>query len=297
MRRLIVNADDLGLTPGVNRAIVEAHRRGVVTSATLMASSGAFDEAVRMARAEPSLSVGCHVVLVDGEPVLPGEQVASLLKPGSRSEFRSSLANFAFSALRGRLKEDEIEGEVTAQIQRLQAAGLTVTHVDAHKHVHMFPAVLRPLLRAARACGVRALRNPFAPVRPLALAHLLRRPPLWTRYSEVKVLRRYAADFRGAVAGAGMATPDGTLGIVVTGKLDEALYAAIIASIPEGTWEFVCHPGYDDADLSKVRTRLRASRAKELQLLTSEAARKALVAHGVELISYAALSSELRPRA
>ncbi|HYX69912.1 MAG TPA: ChbG/HpnK family deacetylase [Terriglobales bacterium] len=293
MPRLIVNADDFGLTPGVNRAIVEAHQRGVVTSATLMASSSAFDEAVRMARAEPSLSVGCHVVLVDGEPVLPGEQVASLLKPGSRSEFRHSLADFAFAALRRRLKEDEVEAEVTAQIKRLQAAGVPVTHVDAHKHAHMFPAVLLPLLRAARACGVGAVRNPFAPVRPLALAHLLRRPPLWTRYSEVKVLRRYNADFRRAVAEAGMATPDGTLGIVVTGKLDEALYAAIITSIPEGTWEFVCHPGYDDADLGKVRTRLRASRLKELQLLTSEAARKAIAARGVELISYAALGSRL----
>ena len=295
MRRLIVNADDFGLTTGVNRAIVEAHRRGVVTSATLMANSSAFEEATRLAQAEASLSVGCHVVLVDGEPVLPAARIPSLLAADSRSgpRFRPALSGFALAALRGRLREEEIEAEVTAQIRKLQAAGIAVTHLDTHKHAHMFPGVLKPLLRAAFACGVGAVRNPFAPVRPLALAHLLRRPPLWTRYSEVTVLRRYAADFRRAVEAAGMATPDGTLGIVVTGKLDEALYAAIIASIPEGTWEFVCHPGYDDADLGKVRTRLRASRVKELQLLTSEVARKAIAARGVELISYAALSSGL----
>lgn len=289
MRQLIVNADDFGLTAGVNRAIVEAHRRGLVTSATLMANSRAFDEAVRLAKAEPRLSVGCHVVLVDGEPVLPGAQVPSLLRPGSRSEFRQGLAGFAFAAARGRLREDEIEAEVNAQIRKLRQAGLAVTHVDTHKHAHMFPAVLRPLLRAAQACGVRAVRNPFAPVKPLALAHLLRRPRLWSRYTEVKVLRRWAASFRRAVAEAGLVTTDGTLGIVVTGKLDEKLFAAIVGSIPEGTWEFVCHPGYHDKELDGVKTRLRASRVQELEILTSPAAREALAARGVELISYAAL--------
>jgi len=287
--RLIVNADDFGLTTGVNRAIVEAHRRGVVTSATLMANSQAFDEAVRLAKSEPRLSAGCHVVLVDGEPVLPGTQVPSLLKPGSQAEFRQGLAGFALSAVRGSFQEDEVEAEATAQIRKLQAAGLPVTHVDTHKHAHMFPAVLRPLLRAARACGVRAVRNPFAPLKPLALAHLLRRPPLWSRYTEVKLLRRWAAGFRRAVTEAGLATTDGTLGIVVTGKLDEKLFAAIASSLPEGTWEFVCHPGYDDEELGRVRTRLRASRAKELEVLTSEGARAAIAVRGIELISYAAL--------
>ncbi|HXZ27654.1 MAG TPA: ChbG/HpnK family deacetylase [Terriglobales bacterium] len=289
MPRLIVNADDFGLTAGVNRAILEAHRRGLVTSATLMANSQAFDEAARLAKFELRLSVGCHVVLVDGEPVLPGTQVPSLLRPGSPSQFRQGLAGFALAAARGRFRQDDIQAEVTAQIQKLQAAGLPVTHVDTHKHAHMFPAVLRPLLRAARACGVRAVRNPFAPVKPLALAHLLRRPPLWSRYTEVKLLRRWAAGFQQAVQAEDMATPDGTLGIVVTGKLDEKLFAAIAGSIPEGTWEFVCHPGYNDTDLGRAKTRLRASRVKELEVLTSEGARAAIAARGIELISYAAL--------
>ena len=295
MPRLIINADDFGLTAGVNRAIVEAHRRGVVTSATLMANSRAFDEAVRLVQAEPRLSVGCHVVLVDGKPVLPAARVASLLAADTRSgaRFRTALSGFALAAVRGRLREDEIEAEVTAQIRKLQAAGIAVTHLDTHKHAHMFPAVLRPLLRAARACGVGAVRNPFAPVKPLALAQLLRRPPLWTRYSEVKMLRRYAAGFRRSVAEAGMTTTDGTLGIVVTGALDTTLFAAIVGSLPEGTWEFVCHPGYNDGDLGQVKTRLRASRRKELEVLTSEAAREALTARGVELIPYPAAGSKL----
>ncbi len=294
MRRLIINADDFGLTAGVDRAIVEGHRNGVITSATLMANGRAFAGAVTEARSAPRLSVGCHVVLVDGEPVLPAREVSSLLgaRPG---RFRRSLTDFAFSALRGRLEPAQIEAETTAQIRKIQAAGLAVTHVDSHKHVHMFPPVLKPLLRAARARGVPAVRNPFAPLKPLASAHLLRRPRLWTRYSEVRVLRRYAAAFRRAVETEGMATPDGTFGIVVTGAMDLELFAAIVGSIPEGTWEFVCHPGYNDPELTATGSRLRDSRAKELQVLTSAEARGAIEAAGIELISYAELTRSLKP--
>ena len=287
MRRLIINADDFGLTSGVNRAIVEAHQRGVVTSATLMANGRAFEEAAELARTVPLLSVGCHVVLVDGEPLLPAQQVPTLLAAdGPRQHFRNSIADLAAAALRGRIDPAQVDAEARAQMRKLQSAGLALSHFDTHKHAHMFPAILRPLLRAARACGVHALRNPFAPMKPLAFAHLLRRPRLWKRYSEVTALRRLLDTFRSAVQEEQMLTTDGTFGIVATGALDEQLFEAIVGSIPEGTWEFVCHPGYNDAELDSVRTRLRQSRAQELRVLTSEAARQALQRHGVELISW-----------
>lgn len=287
MRRLIVNADDFGLTSGVNRAIVEAHQRGIVTSATLMANGRAFDQAAELARTVPHLSLGCHVVLVDGEPLLPAPQVPTLLAAdGQQQRFRNSIGEVAAAALRGRIDPAQVEAEATAQMRKLQSAGLALSHFDTHKHAHMFPAILRPLLRAARACGVRALRNPFAPLKPLAFAHLLRRPRLWKRYSEVTALRRLLDRFRRAVQEEQMLTTDGTFGIVATGALDHKLFDAIVGSIPEGTWEFVCHPGYNDSELDAVRTRLRQSRAQELQVLTSEAAREALQRHGVELISW-----------
>ncbi|HET7750405.1 MAG TPA: ChbG/HpnK family deacetylase [Terriglobales bacterium] len=290
MRRLIINADDFGLTSGVNRAVLEAHQRGVVTSATLMAGGRAFAEAVRLAQNAPQLNVGCHVVLVDGEPLLPPEQVYTLLARGNQQRrFRAGMGEFAAAALRGRVDAAQVEAEATAQIRKLQAAGLTTSHFDTHKHAHMFPAILRPLLRAARACGVRALRNPFAPVKPLAFAHLLRRPQLWKRYSEVKALRRLLDNFRQAVQEEQMLTTDGTFGIVTTGALDQGLFEAIVGSIPEGTWEFVCHPGYNDAELNTVRTRLRASREQELRVLTSEGAKETLRRYGVELISWTRL--------
>jgi chitin disaccharide deacetylase len=286
VRRLIINADDFGFTPGVNRAIVEAHTHGVVTSSTLMATGTAFAEAVELAKTVPQLSVGCHVVLIDGQPVLPSGQIPSLTKSNGTGQFRDSLKPFAARALFGRMNPTEIEMEGTAQIRKLQDAGVTVTHFDAHKHTHLFPTVLRPLLKAAAGCSVRAVRNPFGPRLPLRSNQLVARPNLWVRYAELHTLNRFASKFREFVDGEGFVAPSGTLGIEVTGTLNEDLFHTIARSIPEGTWEFVCHPGYNDADLRAARTRLRKSRETELRVLTLPAARAILSEEGVELISY-----------
>ncbi len=283
MRRLIVNADDFGLTSGVNRAILESHTRGIVTSSTLMANSAAFAEAVEIAKATPKLSVGCHVVLIDGEPVVDSSKLPSITHA---NRFPDRLNNFAARAVTGRFNDSEIEQEARAQISKIQSAGITVSHFDTHKHTHLFGKILRPLLRAARSCGIRALRNPFGPRFPLRSSRLLARPNLWKRYAEVRILSNFASKFRRTVSREGFITPDGTLGIEVTGTLDESLFQAIAASIPEGTWEFVCHPGYNDADLGAANTRLRESREIELKVLTLPDARDLLARHGIELISY-----------
>jgi hopanoid biosynthesis associated protein HpnK len=287
---LIVNADDFGYTSGVNRAIVEAHSHGVVTSSTLMANGPAFAEATLLARTVPKLSVGCHVVLTDGVPVLAAAQLPSLT---TNSHFRDGMMTFAARSIAGRMNTDEIILETSAQIHKLQSAGIVVSHIDTHKHTHLFPGVLRPLLRAAAACGVRAVRNPFGPRLPLQSSHLLAHPGLWTRYAEVRVLGSFAGRFREAVDREGFSTPDGTLGIVVTGALDETVFDAIARSIPEGTWEFVCHPGYNDADLQAGKTRLRESRETELRVLTLPAARELLAQQGIELISYRGLGRNM----
>lgn len=278
-----MNADDFGFTSGVNRAIVEAHLRGIVTSSTLMATGAAFQEGVMLAKSAPWLGIGCHLVLIDGEPVLEAGQIPSLTAAG---RFRDGLKGFAARAISGRLNDAEICAEAAAQIRKIQSAGINVSHIDSHKHTHLFPKVLRPLLRAARECGVRAVRNPFGPRFPMRSSQLMQRPNLWTRYAQVRVLGGFSRKFRSAVDGEGFATTDGTLGIEVTGTLDETLFHAIAESIPEGTWEFVCHPGYNDSELQKAHTRLRESRETELRVLTLAAARRILAQRGIQLISY-----------
>ena len=268
----------------MNRAIVEASSDGIVTSSTLMANGQAFEDAIAHAKPASRLSVGCHVVLVDGSPVLGGRQASTLFdKKAHDGRFYDGLGAFALRAVSGRVDADEIEAEVTAQIRKLQSAGVSVSHLDTHKHTHILPQVLQPLLRAARICGVPAVRNPFGPVRFSILAKY---PSLWKRYSQVTVLNRLGGRFRNSVTNAGMLTTDGTVGVVATGAMDSYLFRSIVDSLPEGTWELVCHPGYNDAELGSIRTRLRESRAVELRLLTSPKALELLVRSGVQLISY-----------
>jgi predicted glycoside hydrolase/deacetylase ChbG (UPF0249 family) len=245
-----------------------------------MANSQAFNDAVSLARVHPRLSVGCHVMMVDGEPL------TKALSLSAAGRFRNGFGDIAKAAISRQLSDVEIEQEAHAQFQKLTAAGIHPTHFDTHKHTHMLPQVLRPILRAAKAAGVRAVRNPFVPLKALTWAHLVRRPKLWSRYGQVKILRGFANAFRREIESHGMRTTDGSFGVIVTGTLDAELFRAIVGSIPEGTWEFVCHPGYNDAELGAVRTRLRESRVKELQVLTSDMAREILAQHNVELISF-----------
>jgi chitin disaccharide deacetylase len=287
VRRLIINADDFGLTNGINRAIVDAHKSGVVTSATLMASGPACGAAVALATTSPDLSVGSHVVLVDGTPVCDSAQIPSLVDDSASSpSFRNSLGGLAARAIARRIDPEHVEREATAQIRTLQAKGIVVSHFDTHKHTHVFPWLLDPLLRAAKACGVGAVRNPFGLRLPCSLRDFTRRPNLWKRFIEVRILSVFASSFPHRVAKFGMRTTDGSFGVVATGALDLALFDAMVEAIPEGTWEFVCHPGHNDAELASVRTRLRDSREKELAVLTSPLAREALERRGIQLISY-----------
>ena len=278
MRRLIVNADDFGLTSGVNRGIREGYEHGIVTSATLMACGKRFEEATSLAKTLPGLGVGCHVVLVDGQPVANPSEIQSLLMANSAS-FQDKLMSFAARAASGRLDESQIEAEIGAQIRKLQAAGVTVSHLDSHKHTHMFPVVLRGLLRAAKAWGVRAVRNPFEPLVFARLSH-------WKRQFQLRLMSSFRRNFRNALAEAGLVSPDGCIGVAVTGGLDQNAFRQLIEGLPEGTWEFVSHPGYNDRELDQVNTRLRRSREMELEILTSEASKEVLQREQVQLISY-----------
>jgi len=260
--RLIINADDFGLTPGVNQAIAELHDAGAVTSATLMATGPAFDNAVALALARPSLGIGCHIVLVDGTPVSDPATIPTLLGPDRRT-FRNSLGDFALGVLRGSIRQDEIEREALAQIQKLQHVGLTLTHADTHKHTHLLSRVTRSVVRALEQSGVRCIRNPFEPRWAASLSRSMRRS-LFVRAFEPGGRRFEASP---PIASQRILTTRGTIGISATGHLNSTTLNALLQSIPAGTWELVCHPGYNDPDLDAITTRLRTERETELQAL------------------------------
>lgn len=249
-----------------------------------MANASAFPEAAALAKTIPRLKTGCHVVLIDGEPL--SKQVPTLAANG---RFRRSLKDFALAAMRKRLSAEEIQKETEAQIRHIQAQGLTVTHVDSHKHTHMFPPVLGPVLRAARACGVKAVRNPFEPARAWPRGLIAGSPGMWLRSAGVSAFQWFRKQFQEAIRDYEIRSTDGTVGITVTGKLDQKVLLAILHSLPAGTWELVCHPGYADADLEAAGTRLVKTRAVELQALSSQDTKNKLRGQGIELISYADL--------
>jgi hopanoid biosynthesis associated protein HpnK len=272
--RLILNADDFGLTPGVNRAIGELHSAGVLTSTTLMATGPAFDDAVAVARAHPTLRVGCHIVLTDGIPVSPPESIPSLIAPDGKS-FRPALTAFLCALFLGHIRAEDIARETMAQIQKLQRAGIRVTHVDTHKHTHLFSVVARPLLKVAEQTSVRAIRNPFEPPWSLALHQ-----GSATRRLAIRLSGRLRPRFKTALSQHHnrVLTTDGTVAISATGQLDTTTLAQVLRALPSnGTYELCCHPGYSDRDLDRVTTRLRAHRNIEREALLTEIPR--ILAH------------------
>ncbi len=277
-----MNADDFGLTAGVNRAILELHAAGVLTSTTLMATGGAADAAAKAAIGVPSLGVGCHVVLVDGEPALEPSRIPTLVNPKT-GRFRDSLNSFLMRLFARRISAEEIEAEASAQIALLTARGLRLTHIDTHKHTHMFPWVLRPVLRAARKAGIGAVRNPFEPV--WAVRATAGAP--WARCAEVNALRRLESACRRVIEEEEFATTDGTIAVVGTGVLNRETVRSLLKELPDGTWELVTHPGYNDADLDKVRTRLRGSR--EVERVALEAVREF---PALDLINFGGLAAQ-----
>jgi predicted glycoside hydrolase/deacetylase ChbG (UPF0249 family) len=286
--RLILNADDFGLTPGVNRAIGELNASGVLTSATLMAGGTAFDDAIATARAHLELGVGCHIVLTDGTPISPPESIPSLIGPDGKS-FRPSLVDFLKALFLGRIREEEIAHEALAQVQKLQRAGVTVTHLDSHKHTHLFPSVCRPLLQVSERAGVSAIRNPFEPSWSLALDHGSASRRLAIR---MMGLLRSRFEAHPQIRDGRVRTTDGTIAISATGQLTAATLADLLRAAPMGgTYELCCHPGYNDCDLDPVATRLRDHRDAERNALLAEVPKLLKHADAPRLINYGSLGA------
>ena len=288
MRYLIVNADDFGLTPGVNRAVVEAHTRGILTSATIMANMPAFDQAVQMAKAQPTLGIGLHFNITQGPPVADAQRVRSLLN--ERGEFLGTSTMLLRRALAGKLRKQEVEIELRAQIEKVLDAGLRLTHVDSHKHAHALPQVCDVIAGTVGSYGINAVRLPrehwrfdssmisygmaMQSIVALGLGQLC-------RVSTARLRRK------------GIGTTNAFFGVTQTGFWTKQWLLGLIRSLPDGVSELMSHPGYEDSELGSVKTRLRASRQNELSLLTDADVISTIHADGVHLINYAKLNDIL----
>jgi len=279
VRQLVVNADDLGLTSGVNDGIFDAYELGILTSASLFANAPATTDAIRRARMHPSLGLGAHLALVDGSPTLPASEIPTLV--GDDGRFRTSWKPFIVACLQGRISLGEVESELTAQIERLLSARITVTHLDAHKHVHAYPPVFAIVARLAVRFGIPVVRVPFergsasfildGRSRTQALLNAAMWP--WAR-----VNYRLASSL-------GLRTPE-FIGRIHTGVLDQPALRTLLHGTRAGVTELMVHPGYLDDELRTVRTRLLESRQQELELLCRMDTRARVFAERIELVRH-----------
>ena len=287
MRNLIVNADDLGWTEGVNRGIADAHRKGLVTSTSLLANGRAFASALEVVHANPALGVGVHLNLSDGPPSANPANVRGLLNEVNCLEDgpESLLLRIASRSL----PLGEVELEWNAQIQKVRDAGIQPTHVDGHKHVQMLPGLFEIALRLAKKHGIRAIRvaHEESTLRSvLSSAGEQKAAVVFKQGVQARGLKLLAPDAREMAERAGIATADYFCGIAQTGVLTREGVEKLLGSLPDGTTELMCHPGYADEELRKTGTRLQESRQTELQILTDGSVRKLVATRGIRLISY-----------
>ncbi len=256
MKFLIVNADDFGFTRDVNLGIVEAHRNGILTATTLMATGAQFDHAVQLARENPSLDIGCHLVLV-GSPGFP-DTVAQLIAS---------------------IRKMRVYDLLAAQVRKIFDAGIEPTHLDTHKHTHLLPPVLDAVARISEEFRIPWVRRPFDfPMEAGGIG--------WKKRAVSNAFGVVRGRFQRILARHGCRSTDHFAGFRVTGAYDAEYLEKLIRELPEGSTEFMCHPGHCTDELRSEKTRLKESRQAELQALVAPQVREALSSAGVKLVSY-----------
>ncbi len=233
-RFLIVTADDFGLHQAVNEAVQQAHQHGILTAASLMVGAPAAADALRRARELPRLRVGLHLVLVDGAPLLPASAIPLLVDRDGQFSRRMAIdgARYFLSPPARR----QLEAEIRAQFRAFAATGLTLDHVNAHKHFHLHPTLLTLMLRVGREFGMRAVRYPYEPTRLIKGAALSERAAAAALHPWLKLMRR-------RLRRAGMIHNDQLFGIGRSGAIDEAVLIDALRALPPGVSEIYLHPG------------------------------------------------------
>ena len=280
--RLVINADDFGLSAGVNRGILAAHAAGAVTTTSLLANLPAFDDAIQSARSAPALGIGLHFNLTAGAPVSPPDRVASLVN--AETGTFCSLPRLAARAFRGRVDPAEVARECEAQLLRLRSRGIVITHLDAHRHVHVLPGIWEAVLRTARAAGIRTVRLPFdAAANATHPRAFVERIALRTayRWAGGNGYRPIADHFRGGVLYPQFRFKERLLGVL--NRLDA------------GLTELMVHPGYADPEAG-TWDGYTWQREEELTALLDPDVRARLDAGDIELTTFGAATDRVPAR-
>jgi hopanoid biosynthesis associated protein HpnK len=263
VKRLVVTADDFGLSPEVNEAVRRAHREGILTCASLMIGAPAADEAIAIAKAE-GVPVGLHLTLVDGRPVLPPERIPDLVD--AQGAFRAGLGGPAVRLGVSARARAQARAECEAQIDAFLASGLELDHVNTHHHFHLHPSILTIVVELALRYRAPAVRVPFEPVVPPYHCALL-----------AATMTPWSLRARRRLRRAGIVTNDALFGLYDSGSMTENAWLRVVPRIGPGLTEVYCHPAVAPS-----------ASARELAALVSPVVRAALDRAGIHRASFAA---------
>jgi hopanoid biosynthesis associated protein HpnK len=282
LKQLIVNADDLGLTPAVNRGVVRAFQDGIVTSASLLVTGSAFEDSDALAQQNPKLDIGLHLALVEERSVLGPDVLPTLVDETGR--FPRTSAEFIQRVILGGISWHEVELEIAAQIALFEKTGLRLSHLNSHQHLHMFPPVFQIVRRLGRWMDNVWIRNSAGPWRKSPVASL-------GRWAQRLGLNLTCLAARGLRDRSQPQMPDGLYGFEVSGCLTRSALKQILRRIPDGLYELICHPGEDDADTRTRYNHWGYQWAEELQTLTAPQTRVIVKEQGIVLTSFGQASA------
>jgi hopanoid biosynthesis associated protein HpnK len=232
MKKLVITADDFGASPEVNQAVETAHREGILTAASLMVAGDAAADAIERARRMPTLGVGLHVVLVEGRPMLPPEQVPALVD--TSGQFRTDMVRAGITIFASPAARRQLAAEVEAQFAAFARTGLPLDHVNAHKHFHLHPTIAGTILKVGRRYGMKAIRAPIEPRAVLETIDGTKAGP--------GIERLWAQKVRQRMRSAGLTVPDQVFGLAWSGALTATRLRGLIDHLPDGLTEIYTHP-------------------------------------------------------
>ena len=284
MKQIILNADDFGRHTLINRAVERGVRDGILRSATIMPGSAAFDDAAALAARTPTLGVGIHLTLVNGNPVLPPAEIPSLVTEAG--VFVDDHTAFAVRLLRGAVNLDEVRAELAAQLRRVEVAGIRPTHADSHQHMHVLPGVIDIALDLCAAARIPAMRAPRAPLFAGSFGGI---GQLIGRTGLAVLAHRAAAKAQRC----DIRVPDHFAGIVAGEAVDTATLTQIAVSLRDGVTEVMLHPGTDNTVLIRDCLWDHDFEA-ELAAVCAPAVRDACAAAGAEIANFRTFAGRTR---
>jgi len=274
-RFLIVNADDFGLTKGVNEGIIKSLKEGVVTSASLLSVGRYFNDAVGLAKENLGLDIGIHLCLTEEKPVLEKENIPSLVDKDGY--FLRSHRDFIFRYIFGRIKSADIEREIEAQIKKVLESGLSPTHIDSHGYVHMLPGILTVVIKLAKKYNIKIIRYPSEKISFYNLK--------WYRYVKfcfldlLCLLAKFNPRYRDFIK------IDYFFGFMDSGQLYIGTIKKTLTVFKRGVAELICHPGEYDEE-SGIYKHWNYDWQGELKALTSSGIKKIIAESKIELINF-----------